>query len=217
MTKRAIRALALALPVLCLAATATAANAATVYVSNSAPVVAGGKSCAQPGYKTVQEGIAAASRRHRQRLRRHLHRTARDHLRVKINAVSGVGTATLQMPAEPAKSATSCDTKAGKRRTDRRGIDLHQRHRVDDRHHGRSADPAGNMRLRAKRDLRRGRRHAEVDRTRRSRAPSTTPERLQGLPARHRDPGRLGEPNQRSGTRRSRGRTSRATRRTVRP
>lgn len=113
MTKSAMRVLAVLLPVLCLAGSAVAANAATVYVSNSAPVVLGGKTCAQPGYKTVQEGIAAAAGG----TVNVCAGTYTEQLTitggVKLNAVSGVGTATLQMPASPALSPTSCDTKAG--------------------------------------------------------------------------------------------------------
>ncbi len=112
MSKRAIRLLAMLVPVLCLGTTA-AANAATVYVSNSAPVVAGGKTCAQPGYKTVQEGIVAAAGGTVNVCAGTYTEQVTITGAVKLNAVSGVGTATLQMPASPAKSATSCDTKAG--------------------------------------------------------------------------------------------------------
>jgi hypothetical protein len=105
--------LAVILPVLCLAATAAAADASTVYVSNSAPVVPGGKSCAQPGYKTVQEGITAAGGGTVDVCAGTYTEQVTITSGVKLNAVSGVGTATLQMPSSPVQSPTECDTKAG--------------------------------------------------------------------------------------------------------
>ena len=110
---RAIRRVAVLLPVLCVGATAAAAQASTVYVSNSTPVVSGGKSCAQPGYKTVQAGIAAAAGGTVNVCAGTYTEQVTITGAVKLNAVSGVGTATLQMPETPAHSATTCDTKAG--------------------------------------------------------------------------------------------------------
>ena len=45
--------------VLCGLAVPVTANAASLYVSNSAPVVPGGKSCTQPNYATIQGAIDA--------------------------------------------------------------------------------------------------------------------------------------------------------------
>ena len=44
---------------LCGLAAPAAANAASVYVSHSSPVVPGGKSCTQPNYATIQGAIVA--------------------------------------------------------------------------------------------------------------------------------------------------------------
>jgi hypothetical protein len=112
-SKRAIRLVAVLLPVLCLGAGVATANAATVYVSNSAPVVPGGKSCAQPGYKTVQEGIVAAAGGKVNVCAGTYTEQVTITGAAKLYAVSGVGTATLQMPASPAKGTTTCETKAG--------------------------------------------------------------------------------------------------------
>jgi hypothetical protein len=111
--KRVVCLLAVLLPVLCLGATAAAAGAATVYVSNSAPVVPGGRSCAQPAYNTVQAGIAAAAGGTVDVCAGTYTEQVTITGAVKLKAVSGVGTATLQMPATPALSATACDSKAG--------------------------------------------------------------------------------------------------------
>jgi len=113
-SRRATRTLALTAAALCVTAVAAgSASAAKVYVSGSAPVVAGGKSCAQPGFKTVQEGIAAAAGGTVNVCAGTYTEQVTITGPVKLNAVSGVGTATLQMPASPALSPTACDTKAG--------------------------------------------------------------------------------------------------------
>jgi hypothetical protein len=110
---RALRALTLTASVLLLAAlAASAADAAKVYVSNSAPVVAGGKSCAQPNANTVQAGIAAAKGGSVEVCPGTYTEQIEISGPVKINAVSGVGTATLAMPASPAHSLSACDTKS---------------------------------------------------------------------------------------------------------
>jgi hypothetical protein len=90
-----------------------AASAATVYVSNSSPVVIGGKSCAQPGFKTVQEGVIAAAGGTVNVCPGTYTEQVNIAAAVKLTAVSGVGTATLAMPASPAESPSVCDTKAG--------------------------------------------------------------------------------------------------------
>jgi hypothetical protein len=84
------------------------ASASTAYVSNTSPVVAGGKSCAQPTYASIQEAIASPASTidvcpgtYTEQLK--IERA------LKLQAVSGVGTATVAMPAAPAPSATTCD------------------------------------------------------------------------------------------------------------
>jgi hypothetical protein len=106
--------LALVVPTLCVMGVATgAASAATVYVSNSSPVVTGGKSCAQPGFKTVQAGVTAAAGGTVNVCPGTYTEQVNITGAVKLTAVSGVGTATLAMPASPAESPSVCDTKAG--------------------------------------------------------------------------------------------------------
>jgi hypothetical protein len=105
--------LALVVPTLCVMGVATgAASAATVYVSNSSPVVAGGKSCAQPGFKTVQAGVNAAAGGTVNVCPGTYTEQVNISGAAKLTAVSGVGTATLAMPASPAQSMSSCDTKS---------------------------------------------------------------------------------------------------------
>jgi hypothetical protein len=113
MSERARRALAAAIAMFgCLAVTATA-SASTVYVSNSSPAVVGGKSCAQPDYGTVQAGIDAAKGGTVNICPGTYTEQIEISGAVKLTAVSGVGTATLAMPAEAANSKSSCDTKEG--------------------------------------------------------------------------------------------------------
>jgi hypothetical protein len=105
--------LALIVLALCLmAVTAGAAGAAPVYVSNSAPVVPGGRSCAQPSFSTVQAGINAAKGGTVNICAGTYTEQINITEGVRLIAVSGVGTATLAMPASPARSESSCDTKA---------------------------------------------------------------------------------------------------------
>jgi hypothetical protein len=119
MSKRSRRALALVVPTLCvMAVTASAASAATVYVSNSAPVVAGGKSCAQPAFSTVKEGIVAAAGGTVNICAGTYTEQISIGSGVKLKAVNGVGTATLAMPSSPSESSSSCDTKEGLKQTD---------------------------------------------------------------------------------------------------
>ena len=112
MSRGALRALAVLLPVLCLAAAADAAGAATVYVSNSAPVVVGGRSCAQPGYASVAQGVAAAKGGTVDICAGTYTEQIALSEGVRLNAVGGVGTATLKMPAAPAQSPSVCDKEA---------------------------------------------------------------------------------------------------------
>ncbi len=87
-----------------------AANAAVVYVSNSAPVVAGGKSCTEPDFAKVQTAISNGSNSIDV-----CPGTYTEQLEitksVKLTGVNGSGTATLAMPATgAANSASPCDT-----------------------------------------------------------------------------------------------------------
>jgi hypothetical protein len=110
---RASRAFFAVVAAICLmAVTASAAGASTVFVSNSAPVVKGGKSCAQPEFNKVQEAIAAAAGGTVNICAGTYTEQLSITSGVKLTAVSGVGTATLQMPASPAQSMSACDTKA---------------------------------------------------------------------------------------------------------
>ena len=112
-SRRAFRALALTASALCLmAVAASAADASKVFVSNSAPAVAGGKSCAEPGFNTVQAAVTSGAHADRSVLG-HLHRTGRQSPGPRRSMPSnGVGTATLAMPETPARSESACDTKS---------------------------------------------------------------------------------------------------------
>jgi hypothetical protein len=114
MSRRTSRALALVVPTLCfMVVSVSAASASTVYVSNSAPVVAGGKSCAQPAASTVKAGIVAAAGGTVDICSGTYTEQIEISTGVKLKAVNGVGTATLAMPSNPATATSSCDTKEG--------------------------------------------------------------------------------------------------------
>jgi hypothetical protein len=98
---------------------AASASAATLYVSNAAPVVVGGRSCAQPDYNSIQAAIMAGGGganisvcpgTYTEQLA--ITKTAR------LSAASGAGTATVAMPAAPKESMTKCDTLEGLKQTD---------------------------------------------------------------------------------------------------
>jgi hypothetical protein len=93
-----------------IAATASA-SAATLYVSNSAPVVPGGRSCAQPDYSAVQAAITAGGAGANISV---CPGTYTEQLTItkaaKLSAASGANTATLSMPASPKEATTKCDT-----------------------------------------------------------------------------------------------------------
>ena len=79
-----------------------AANAAGVYVSNSSPVVPGGKSCTEPSFTSVQAAINAGGSSINV-----CPGTYTEQLEitkaVKLTAIDGPGTATLAMPATAAE------------------------------------------------------------------------------------------------------------------
>jgi len=93
-----------------LGAGAATASASTLYVSNSAPPVVGGKSCAQPNYSAIQAAITAGGAGAVIKI---CPGTYTEQLEitnsVTLTAASGVGTATIAMPQAPAYSGTSCD------------------------------------------------------------------------------------------------------------
>ncbi|HEY1833895.1 MAG TPA: right-handed parallel beta-helix repeat-containing protein [Solirubrobacteraceae bacterium] len=97
---------------------AASASAATVYVSNSAPVVAGGKSCAQPGFKSVQAALDAGPNQHVKVCPGTYEEQIEILTPAKLEATSGIGTAKLVMPASAVDSKTACDTKNGSQNID---------------------------------------------------------------------------------------------------
>ncbi len=114
--RRRFRAVALAGSVCALLALAAAANAsaATLYVSNSAQVVTNGKSCAQPGYASVKAALIVAASGSRIAVCPGTY-TEQIEIKkgVKVEAINGIGTVTLAMPASPSDSQTLCDTMDG--------------------------------------------------------------------------------------------------------
>jgi hypothetical protein len=90
------------------------ASAATYYVSNSAPIVANGKSCAQPNFNSVQAAITAGGSGVKVNV---CPGTYTEQIQItnpaKLESVGGTGTATLKMPASPSLSSTACDTMGG--------------------------------------------------------------------------------------------------------
>lgn len=108
-TRRPILVAALvAVAVMAIPALASAAS----YVSNSVPVVPGGKSCAQPGFSKVQEainGTAATINVCSGTYTEQLEITRA----LKLVAINGAGTATAVLPASATNSASACDTKEG--------------------------------------------------------------------------------------------------------
>jgi nitrous oxidase accessory protein NosD len=107
-----------ALCALIMLATATGASAATVYVSNSAPVVVGGKSCAQPGFKSVQAALNAGPSQNVKICPGTYEEQIEIVQPAKLEATGGIGTAKLAMPSSPVDSKTPCDTKNGSQNID---------------------------------------------------------------------------------------------------
>jgi Right handed beta helix region len=106
-TRRTI--LVAALAVTALMAIPALASAAGVYVSSSATVVPGGKSCTQPGFSSVQAAIGSGAKSVNV-----CPGTFEEQLTitkgVKLTAINGAGTVLLKMPAAASNSATPCDT-----------------------------------------------------------------------------------------------------------
>lgn len=113
MSRGARGVLALAATLCLTAATAASAGATTAYVSNTAPTVPGGKSCAQPGYSSVQSAVEAVGDGTVDVCPGTYTEQISIGGPVKLTAVSGIGTATLAMPAAAGYSNSICDTKEG--------------------------------------------------------------------------------------------------------
>ncbi|HSZ12807.1 MAG TPA: right-handed parallel beta-helix repeat-containing protein [Solirubrobacteraceae bacterium] len=85
------------------------ASAATLFVSNSAPVVVGGRSCAQPGFNSIQTAIATGGLGAKIAVCPGTYTEELTIVRaVKLSAAGGPGTATVAMPAAPTASSTKC-------------------------------------------------------------------------------------------------------------
>ena len=113
MSRGARGVLALAATLCLTAAMAASADAATVYVSETAPTVPGGRSCAQPGYSSVQAAVDAVGAGTVDVCPGTYTEQVSIGGPVKLTAVGGIGTATLAMPASAGDSTSSCDTKEG--------------------------------------------------------------------------------------------------------
>jgi len=108
-TRRSILiAILMAMAMMAIPALASAAS----YVSNSAPVVPGGKSCAQPGFSKIQEAIDAGASTVNVCSGTYTEQLAITKA-VKLAAINGAGTATVVMPAAAVNSTSTCDTMGG--------------------------------------------------------------------------------------------------------
>jgi hypothetical protein len=113
MSKQVLRVLALAVTSCALLLVGVAgASAATTYVSGSAPVTAGGKSCTAPDFSTVQAAINAEASKIEVCPGTYTEQLTITNA-VKLFAADGTGTATVAMPEHPANSTTPCDTEEG--------------------------------------------------------------------------------------------------------
>lgn len=108
MLKRTTRSLVLMCACVTGLALPAAAGAATLYVSNTAPVVPGGKSCAQPNYSTIQaaleapgSSIAVCPGTYKEQL------TITKAVTLKTAGTSG--SADVVLPASPVNTETACD------------------------------------------------------------------------------------------------------------
>jgi len=111
-----IRSLIAACAVLCGLVIPATAGAASLYVSNSAPVVTGGKSCAQPNFATIQGALDALKALPTGTINicpgtytEQLTITKPD----KLTVAGTAGSAKVVLPASPANSKTSCDEAPG--------------------------------------------------------------------------------------------------------
>ena len=124
-----IRSLIAACAVLCGLAIPATAGAASLYVSNSAPVVTGGKSCTQPNFSTIQGAIDALKSLPTGTL--HVcPGTYTEQLTIvkplKLLVAGTAGSARVVLPASPVNSKTACDEAPGteKYQPDQDGISI---------------------------------------------------------------------------------------------
>lgn len=107
-----IRSLIAACAVLCGLAISATAGAASLYVSNSAPVVTGGKSCTQPNFSTIQGAIDALKSLPNGTVNV-CPGTYTEQLTItkpaKLAVVGTAGSAKVVLPAAPADTKTECD------------------------------------------------------------------------------------------------------------
>lgn len=98
--------------VLCGLAAPAVANAASVYVSKSSPVVSGGKSCTQPNYATIQSAIDALKSLSNPTIDV-CPGTYTEQLTItkalKLSVAGTSGSAKVVLPASPKDSETKCD------------------------------------------------------------------------------------------------------------
>ncbi len=103
--------------VLCGLAVPAAANAASVYVSNSSPVVLGGKSCTQPNYATIQSAIDALKSISNPTIDV-CPGTYTEQLTItkglKLSVAGTAGSAKVVLPASPKDTETKCDEASAK-------------------------------------------------------------------------------------------------------
>jgi hypothetical protein len=103
--------------VLCGLAVPAAANAASVYVSSSSPVVPGGKSCTQPNYATIQGAIDALKSLSNPTIDV-CPGTYTEQLTItkalKLSVAGTAGSAKVVLPASPTDTETKCDEASAK-------------------------------------------------------------------------------------------------------
>jgi hypothetical protein len=101
--------------VLCGLAVPAAANAASLYVSNTSPVVVGGKSCTQPNYATIQAAIDALKSLPSGTINV-CPGTYKEQLTIvkplKLNVAGTPGSARAVLPTSPVNTETVCDKAA---------------------------------------------------------------------------------------------------------
>lgn len=112
MYRRALRASALVVLTFCLIAVAASAAQAKIFVSTSGPAVPKGKSCTEPTFNSVQAAIEAAKGAQIGVCPGTYTEQIQITGTTKLTATNGAGTATLAMPASPARSESECDTKS---------------------------------------------------------------------------------------------------------
>jgi hypothetical protein len=112
-----LKRIALSSSVACLLAAAVAlpasAGAASLYVSNKAPAVSGGKSCTQPAYNSIQTALGAPGAATIDVCPGTYAEQLTITKAVKLNVVGTSGSAKIVLPASPADTKTECDQANG--------------------------------------------------------------------------------------------------------